>query len=146
MSLRERLCLLHVLYCVQALECRTGRLKGCQMKPTLIWGGSTPGSHEIKGIPAYRTVFAKSQTRENPAHPGAIIVGEIVDCLWREVSSGLERIQDPTLLPSSCNLGWVTSLLCEMQKWEGYIIPKGLSFHKSTILKMSPISVALHSS
>lgn len=51
------------------------------MKPNLIGGGGTPGSHEIKGIPAYGTVFAKSQTRENPAHSGAIIVGEIVDCL-----------------------------------------------------------------
>lgn len=76
-----------------------------QMKPNLIGGGGTPGSHEIKGIPAYRTIFAKLQTRKNPAHPGAIIVGEIVDCLGREVSYGLERMQDPTLLPSSCDLG-----------------------------------------
>lgn len=58
----------------------------------------------------------------------ATVFGEIVEYLRRETNYGLEREQGPAWLLSSYDLGRVTSPLCGMRKWEGYIISKCLPF------------------
>lgn len=87
-----------------------------------------PRHHENQGILAWGIAFAKAQKNGEFSPFRATLFGEIIEYLWREASYGLGREQGPAWLPSSYDLGRVTSPLCEMRKWEGYIISKGFPF------------------